>query len=305
MESELPKNFLKFHIFKNLIKDISFLIKNLENELKNKLNKNFSNNPSNNSSKEDISKSALGSQIKKIWPFKGFSEAQRPSLSDYLENKNRINNFLDEIIIKNTGKLTLIEQYDQISDIIDKFKLDAFNIFSKYSKMLQPEYDKERENFIKSTKIPDPVSDQEVEKAYDSKVNFEDFKDENKIEELKKILVSNDTNVYNKEEVKEELGDSFSEELYKKILTDINEIIINYSPKIIKGGKEKWQEIVSKNKKEFFDKWIQAKNEDLQKMLNYLTNKKSKDMAEFEKLLFTLFAYFDTPEYDEFINPYL
>lgn len=268
MESNnVPKGFEKFKIFRDLITDIALLIKNLEQNLKIKLNQN---KPSNSSFKDDLAKSALGSRIKKIWPFKGFSEDCRPSLYDYLDHNNNINKFLDEIVLENTGRINLIEQYDQIADIINKFKIDASGIFRKYSQQLQPEYDRERENFIKNTGIPDPVSDKEIEDAHKKKNKEIDSTDDKQSginkettpenEELIIDLIKKDFDFYfpNNEEEKKQI-----EKLKIEIDDEkLNELFLIYSPKLIKGGKEEivnvlLQEIKKeKNNKEEIKKYL-------------------------------------------------
>ena len=335
MESNnVPKGFEKFKIFRDLITDIALLIKNLEQNLKIKLNQN---KPSNSSLKDNLAKSTLGSRIKKIWPFRGVFEAHRASLSDYLEYNNNINKFLDEIVLESTGRVNLIEQYDQIADVINKFKIDASGIFRKYSQQLQPEYDRERENFIKNTGIPDPVSDKEIEDAHKSrsssplptdsgKEKQKEFEDN--IENLFKILIEKDIDPFNVEEIKEALGEKFTDDLWlnidnyaKKNNNLIFEFIKKYSPKIIKPevikrpdseGKTKlivpnWQEIVSKNKEEFYNNWPMKEGKKIEDIFEKIEDKKATEMSEIEKLQHTLVIYEKTNDeiFDYFLNPYI
>jgi hypothetical protein len=301
MENEhLPKNFEKFKVFKDLSKDIALLIKNLENNLKNRLNQN---KPSSTTSNDNLSKSALGSRLRKIWPFKGVLEGHRASLSAYLEYKNNLNKFLDEIVLENTGKINLIEQYDQISDIIDKFKLDALNIFTKYSKQLQPEYDKERADYIKRTEVPDSVSDEEIRAAHSNKTT-QDANSNNVDENMVVRLITQDVNFYEPDEKdKEQISkikniESLSGETF-------NNLFIKYSPRILKGGKEEILDIINRYK----NKIEQQKNhEEKEKIkqeikplivmitkpknewpsIESLLSKKANEMNEIEKAQLTL-----------------
>ena len=316
MESNnVPKGFEKFKIFRDLITDIALLIKNLEQNLKIKLNQN---KPSNSSLKDNLAKSTLGSRIKKIWPFRGVFEAHRASLSDYLEYNNNINKFLDEIVLENTGKFNLIEQYDQIADIINKFKIDASCIFRKYSQQLQPEYDRERENFIKNKGIPDPVSDKEIEDAHRASSGVGDSVARNKteigddlVEKLLTFLIKKDLNLdRDEEEINKELA-NFGIANYQlgNLLSrirnyDVNKkwnIIKENSPKIIKGGKEKWQEVVNKNFEEFMKNWPNN-NEDPSEVLDKLNYKKANQMSDLEKLQYTLISHYEEEEFDEFLS---
>lgn len=305
MESEnIPKGFEKFKLFKDLINDIALLVKNLEQNLKNRLK----NNASSSNPKGNLGKSSLWSGIKKFWPFRGVSEAYRPSLSEYVENKAKINKFTDEIVFEIVGKFNLIEQYENVSDIIDKFKKDVGDVFIKYSKVLQPEYDREVENLVKKTGAPDPVSDKEVEDAHKSaSVNSSKIQDESKLlDSLIKMLIENDININNKELVEKTLGDHFSEDLWEKIKNyeKLLDAIKLYSPKVIKGGRRKWQEIVNKNKEEFVDSWPMAtKNSD--ELINQLAMKKADEMSDIEKLQYTLLVYEGSDEFDEFLKEYI
>lgn len=324
MESNnVPKGFEKFKIFRDLITDIALLIKNLEQNLKIKLNQN---KPSNSSLKDNLAKSTLGSRIKKIWPFRGVFEAHRASLSDYLEYNNNINKFLDEIVLESTGRVNLIEQYDQIADIINKFKIDASGIFRKYSQQLQPEYDRERENFIKNTGIPDPVSDREIEDAHKSRSdNPRDFAYEPSSEEaqdesvglLISKLIEHDTDIDNKDLVKKVLGDDFNEDIWNKIKNyDILDAIKLYSPKIIKpeiikieeGGKVKkvvsnWTELFNKYKEELSKDWPIAAGKDPGELEKKLSMKKTNQMSAVEKLQYSLLIYEDSDEFHIFMDP--
>jgi hypothetical protein len=315
MESEnIPKGFEKFKLFKDLINDIALLVKNLEQNLKNRLK----NNASSSNPKGNLGKSSLWSGIKKFWPFKGVSEAYRPSLSEYIENKAKINKFTDEIVFEVVGKFNLIEQYENVSDIVDKFKKDVGDVFIKYSKVLQPEYDREVENLVKKTGVPDPISDKEVEDAHKSssirvdsnkKEIQDDKKSSNKSESLDlliKALIENDVNIDNKQLVEKILGDHFNEDIWNQIKNYENllDAIKLYSPKVIKGGRREWQEIVNKNKKEFISNWPMAtKNSD--ELMNQLSILKANEMSDIEKLQYTLLVYEGSDEFDEFLKEYI
>lgn len=337
MESDnIPKGFEKFKLFKDLINDIALLVKNLEQNLKNRLKQN---NAPNSSPKGNLGKSSLWSGIKKFWPFRGVSEAYRPSLSEYVENKEKINKFADEIIFQIIGKLNLIEQYQNISDIVDKFKKDVGDVFIKYSKVLQPEYDREVENLVKKTGAPDPISDKEIEDAHKSrpsspvsapadsgKEKQKEFEDD--IENLFKILIEKDIDPFNVEEIKEALGEKFTDDLWfnidnyaKKNKNLIFEFIKKYSPKIIKPevikrsdseGKIKlivlnWQEIVNKNKEEFYNNWPMKEGKRIEDIFEKIEDKKATEMSEIEKLQYTLVIYEKTNDeiFDYFLNPYI
>jgi len=316
MESEnIPKGFEKFKLFKDLINDIALLVKNLEQNLKNRLKQN---NASNSSPKGNLGKSSLWSGIKKFWPFRGVSEAYRPSLSEYIENKAKINKFADEIVFEIIGKLNLIEQYENISDIVDKFKKDVGDVFIKYSKVLQPEYDREVENLVKKTGAPDPISDKEIEDAHRVSSGVGGGVTGNKIEigddlveKLLTFLIKKDLNLdRDEEEINKELANLGltnyqSSDLINQIRNyDFDKkwnIIKEHSPKIIKGGKEKWQEVVNKNFEEFMKNWPNT-DEDPVEVLHRLNYKKANQMSDLEKLQYTLIAHYEEKEFDEFLS---
>jgi hypothetical protein len=319
MENEhLPKNFEKFKIFKDLSKDIALLIKNLENNLKNRLNQN---KPSSATSNDNLSKSALGSRLRKIWPFKGVLEGHRASLSDYLEYKTNLNKFLDEIVLENTGKINLIEQYDQISDIIDKFKLDALNIFTKYSKQLQPEYDKERADYIKRTEVPDPVSDEEIRAAHKSAVasSSKEIQDKNDKTEHENLDLSMETLIKNgvvnfddKESIKKVLGDNFNEDFLIKLKNYAKKM--HNEKKLESGGinedmiTPEWFAVINKSKEnteEFAKNWplAQISEEEYKEFIKKLLLKKSEQMSDVERLQYTLLTSDENdPDFRAFMN---
>lgn len=316
MESDnVPKGFEKFKLFKDLINDIALLVKSLEQNLKNRLKQN---NASNSIPKGNLGKSSIWSGIKKFWPFKGVSEACRPSLSEYIENKAKINKFADEIVFEIVGKLNLIEQYQNISDIVDKFKKDVGNVFIKYSKVLQPEYDREVENLVKRTGTPDPISDKELEDAHKSRSTVPDKREvqdesENLDVLMKKIIENGIFDFKDKESIKKILGEYFSEETLYKIQ---NYAKMTHGKKLLDSGgvdverniiTPKWFEVINKNDKnrEEFSKNFpvaEVSTEEYNKFVVNLLTKKPEEMSDLERLQYTLLTSDENdPNYKAFM----
>lgn len=141
-------SFQKYPIFSNLTKDIVELIKKLEIDLKRVLGNNAPKT-------QDIKKGSLFSKINSFWPFKYFSK-KNPSLKEYVEYNEKTNKIIEEILVENLGNV-ILEEYNLISPIIDKFKLDFRNIIHKYADKLENELKDDVEK-SKSTKPASPYS---------------------------------------------------------------------------------------------------------------------------------------------------
>lgn len=175
----------RYQIFHDLSMEVAKLIANLEIELRNKLN---SAPTASGSAFKDQSVSQGGASGKKwTWPkWKGlrgfgnwlwtgkaesvlnFYNKKRPTLKEYVENEKKIDEIFQEIIKENFN-LNLNEQYDQISEIFDKFKKDFFEILKKYAALITKEQEKEeieKSELAQKSGSPETASEEDIARAY-------------------------------------------------------------------------------------------------------------------------------------------
>lgn len=287
MEPELQsKSIDKYQLFNYLIKDILKLIDNLEQELRGKM-ATMPAQASKSPFKANSSKLGLWDRFKSILPFKKIlGGKKRPSLAEYAEHQNKINEILDEIVYESFGKREIMEQYDVISDVIIKFKKDVYNLIKKYGDMLQPDYDRDVTTHVKSSGSPDPISSSEVEEkavniaAYKTEItngiqrtlnSFEpqsalsqDFFEKGKIKtkhfgDVLEYLVNNEIDLFDEEKINKELSKyNYTSNDFSKILQsiynkkEIEEITskISFKDKNIDGESEilrRFEEIAKKD----------------------------------------------------------
>ena len=144
---EPTDRFYKFDLFKKLIEEITNLITAMQRQLISILNQAPSKNPA----ERKTNKLGLFQRLRSLWPFNKF--VKENSLHNYLLFNKEIENICEEIIVENFG-LILESKEDQISQILIKFNNDFKSIVKKYADILQKDYDKEKEEYLRSSGVP-------------------------------------------------------------------------------------------------------------------------------------------------------
>lgn len=151
----------KYEIFLNLSRELINLIKELESDLKTKLAQNQSNATGTAVASSNPSDKTLGykvgERLRSFW-----DKVSRPSLKEYCEYLETIDQLANELIINYFGDL-MIEQYNVISPIIDKFKINFSKILLKYQNIIKSSTDIENSKDSAATGVPDTISAGETE----------------------------------------------------------------------------------------------------------------------------------------------
>jgi hypothetical protein len=178
-----------YQIFLNLSKELIDLIKNLEIDLKNKLPQ-----IANQEQQPKTPNNTLGYRIKEN--LKSFwNKLTKPSLKEYCEYLETIDQLSDEIIIEHFGNI-MVEQFDLISPIIDKFKIDFSKTLLKYQNIVRSTSDAQEVEEIKKTGAPDTIDPGHVEQLSDQ------------ITKIKPIIIKSIQNILNTNVQIEEINPS-------------------------------------------------------------------------------------------------
>lgn len=206
----MEQSISKYKLYQGLTNDISLLIKKLEADINNIVKYSSDTKPIDSSGAK---------KLRSFWPFKELWVKERPTLKQYLEFKNNIDKIIDEIIFEN---INIIESYDQVSSIIQKFKSDFYNIIKKYAEILQKDYDEDKKKFIVSTGSPDDVSAADIEKSQKTTATINRSAVESSITRIIKEKQKNTDSVNNNWFANGEIKEEFFGEVLEFLL--INDI---------------------------------------------------------------------------------
>lgn len=153
----------KYQLFHDLSTEVAKLIADLEVQLKQKMSKSasstFSGATTTQKSKPLTYK--IGQGLRSFWSgLSKKSESNLPSLKEYIAYNESINNLINIIL----EERNLFEQYEDIADIINKFKNDFRNTIKKYADILEPGYHTEKVQATKTHGTPYDVSEKDIEK---------------------------------------------------------------------------------------------------------------------------------------------
>lgn len=166
---ESTNQFYKFELFKKLIEDITNLINNLQSQIIKILSNNQSS-PKNVQPRTN--KLGLFQKLKSIWPLNKF--VKESSLHDYLKINEQIENICQEIILENFEFVIKENNNQQITQILIKFNNDFKELIKKYADILKKDYDKEKQEYIKKTGVPDETPDEDIKTVTDTAVSMKD-----------------------------------------------------------------------------------------------------------------------------------
>jgi hypothetical protein len=153
----------KYQLFHDLSTEVARLIADLEVQLKQKMSKStsptFSGATTTQKSKPLTYK--IGQGLRSFWSgLSNKSESRLPSLKEYIAYNESINNLINIIL----EERNLFEQYEDIADIINKFKNNFRNIIKKYADILEPGHHAAQVQSTKTHGTPYDVSKKDTEK---------------------------------------------------------------------------------------------------------------------------------------------
>ena len=176
----------RYQIFHDLTQEFANLIKKLEVDLSQRLNSSSKGPkkpfggiwPKNTT---PTGKSSFWPNLgglrglgKWIWTGKAenfINNINKMTLKEYVECENEINLICEEIIQHN---FKLNENYQMVSDIIEKFKNDAIEIVKRYAKKVEEEQAREEKAFLDLSRqvslqhgSPETMSDEDIKSAYE------------------------------------------------------------------------------------------------------------------------------------------
>ena len=163
-------NLDKYQLFHDLSTEVAKLIADLESQLKQRMSKSASAQPQ----KTRPLSYRVGQGLRSFWSgATGKSESSLPSLRDYIEYNESINDIIN--ITLQEININLFEQYDTISDIVDKFKNDFRSIIKKYSNILEPEYHASKVQAVKTHGSPYEASPKDEEEQSKMEKNYKNI----------------------------------------------------------------------------------------------------------------------------------